>query len=48
MSSNFCVNPGSLTTELSMLAQHGVISVCPQVPIGVEPAVWGGMKTLYR
>ena len=46
--SNFCVNPGSLTTEQSMLAAHGVLSVCPTAPTPTHTATWGTIKVMYR
>lgn len=46
--SNFCVNPGSLTTEQSMLAAHGVLSVCPSAPTPTRAATWGILKVMYR
>ncbi len=33
--SNFCVNPGDLTIEQAILAEHGVLSVCPEAPTPV-------------
>jgi hypothetical protein len=49
---NFCVNPGNLTLEQSLLAQHGVFSVCPvaavNAPEGRSAAAWGRVKAGYR
>ena len=45
---NFCVNPGQLTTELSQLAAHGVISICPQPPTPARSHTWGLVKVIYR
>ena len=46
--SNFCVNPSAVTVELASLANHGLISICPEEPVQTETSTWGRMKSLYR
>ena len=46
--SNFCVNPGQLTTEQALLAAHGVLSICPQHPTPARTPTWGLIKVSYR
>lgn len=49
--SNFCVNPGGLTVEMSASSRHGVYSYCPAGATGVEEEPgesWGRVKIRYR
>jgi hypothetical protein len=37
-----------VTIELASLAQHGVISICPQEPTAGRRDTWGRIKAIYR